>query len=51
MGRFIKNALLALLVGFLIYFLVTRPEDAANIVKGIFAAFEAIPRFFAQLAR
>lgn len=51
MGKLIKNVLLALLVGFLVYYLVTKPEAAAEMVKGVFAFFAAIPKFFAQLAK
>ncbi|HOA88702.1 hypothetical protein [Propioniciclava tarda] len=50
MGKLIKNAIWALIVAFLIFYLVTRPEAAAGIVKTVFTAFDSIGRFFTQLA-
>lgn len=50
MGKLLKNVLLALLVAFLVFYLVTRPEAAAGIVKSVFAAFDSIGRFFTSLA-
>lgn len=46
----IKKIITILVVGFALYYLVTRPEDAANAVRGFFEAFGAIFRFFATLA-
>jgi len=51
MGKLVKNALWALLVAFIIFYLVTRPEAAADIVKSVFGAFDSIGRFFTQLAK
>lgn len=50
MGKFVKNVLLALLVAFLIFYLYTRPEAAADFVKGVFGIFDAVGRFFTRLA-
>lgn len=46
----IKKVFWFLVVGFCLFYLVTRPEDAANAVKGFFGAFESIFRFFTELA-
>jgi hypothetical protein len=51
MGKLVKNALWALLIAFVIFYLVTRPEAAADIVRSVFAAFDSIGRFFTQLAK
>lgn len=40
-----------LVVGFCLYYLVTRPEDAANAVRGFFDAIGGMFRFFETLAR
>ncbi len=51
MGKWIKTILLVLVVGFALFYLFTRPEAAAEAVKNFFGAFEAVGRFFTQLAR
>ncbi|WP_173424973.1 hypothetical protein [Nigerium massiliense] len=51
MSKFLKTLLLALLVAFLLYYLYTRPEEAANFIRGIFGIFDSIGRFFDSLAR
>ncbi|GAA1715482.1 hypothetical protein [Propioniferax innocua] len=50
MGTWVKKIVWALIIGFALFYLVTRPEDAANAVKGFFGAFGAIFRFFTALA-
>jgi len=52
--KWVKRILLGLVVLFALFYLVTRPEDAANAVQGAFAAVwggvEAVGRFFTSLA-
>ncbi|WP_185711104.1 hypothetical protein [Arachnia propionica] len=50
MVGWIKKVLVVLGVSFVVFYLFTRPEDAANAVKAFFGGFEAIARFFNQLA-
>ena len=51
---FVKKALLVLLVGFLIFYLVSRPESAADAVQAVIdaiaLAFRSIVTFFTSLA-
>ncbi len=53
--RWIKRILVFLAVTFALFYLITRPEDAAGAVKGAFVAvgdaFSAIITFFTSLAR
>lgn len=51
MSGAVKKVVVFLVVGFALFYLVTRPEDAANAVRGFFGAFEALFRFFTTLAR
>jgi hypothetical protein len=52
--KFIKKVLLAVVVIFAVFYVVTRPEDAAAAVRNAFRAlgtvFNAIRTFFASLA-
>jgi hypothetical protein len=52
--KWVKRILVGLVVLFALFYLVTRPEDAANAVQGAFAAVwggvEAVGRFFTSLA-
>lgn len=52
--RWIRKILLALVVLFAVFYLVTRPEDAAAAVRGVFdavaKAFTSIVTFFTALA-
>ncbi len=50
MTAWVKKILLALVVAFALFYLFTRPEDAAAAVKTFFGAFGAIARFFTELA-
>lgn len=50
MKGFIQKALLFLVIAFALFYLITRPTDAANAVKGFFSAFESLFTFFATLA-
>ena len=54
MGPWAKRVLLALVVGFFIFYLITNPEGAASAVRTVFAAlgvaFRAIVQFFSSLA-
>ena len=52
--KWVKKFLFVLVVLFAGYYLITRPEDAADAVRGVFlwvaGAFTAIFRFFTSLA-
>lgn len=50
MGNWIKKIIWAMIIGFALFYLVTRPEDAAHAVRGFFGAFGALFRFFGTLA-
>ncbi len=50
MSKLAKNALWALLVAFVVFYLVTRPEAAAAAVKSVFTVFDSIGVFFTKLA-
>lgn len=45
----LKKILLALVAAFVLFYLFTRPEDAADAVRTFFGAFEAIGTFFTSL--
>ena len=49
-GNWIKKILVVLIAAFVVFYLFTRPEAAAEAVKTFFGAFEAIGRFFTSLA-
>ncbi|MBK9157858.1 MAG: hypothetical protein WAV45_06110 [Propionibacteriaceae bacterium] len=51
MGKFIKTLALALVVGFAIFYLYTRPEAAAGVVKAAFGIVDSVGRFFGSLAQ
>lgn len=46
----IKRVLVVLVAAFIVFYLFTRPEAAAEAVKTFFGAFEALGRFFTSLA-
>jgi hypothetical protein len=46
----IKRVLLVLVAAFVVFYLFTRPEAAAEAVKTFFGAFEALGTFFTSLA-
>jgi hypothetical protein len=46
MGRFVKTALIWIAVAFLIYYIYTRPEAAAQFVRTILGSFDRLIRFF-----
>ena len=46
----IKNILVVLVAAFVVFYLFTRPEAAAEAVKTFFGAFEALGTFFTSLA-
>ncbi|NHB85987.1 hypothetical protein G7085_19485 [Tessaracoccus sp. HDW20] len=50
MGTWIKKILLILIVAFVLFYLFTRPEAAAEAVRTFFGAFESIGTFFTTLA-
>ncbi len=50
MSKLLKNVIAALIVAFLIFYLYTRPEAAADVVKTVFGIFDSIGRFFSRLA-
>ncbi|WP_199729758.1 hypothetical protein [Tessaracoccus sp. OH4464_COT-324] len=51
MVSWIKKIVIVLAVSFVVYYLFTRPEAAAEAVRTFFGAFESIITFFATLAR
>lgn len=50
MWNWVKKVLLVLVVAFALYYLVTRPEDAAAAVRNFFGLFESVGVFFSNLA-
>ena len=52
--KWVKPLVLTLVVVFALFYLVTRPEDAANAVQGavdaVFNGAQAVGRFFTSLA-
>lgn len=46
----IKKILIFFVAAFVVFFLFTRPEDAADAVKVFFSAFKALGTFFTRLA-
>lgn len=50
-GAWAKKAAWLLVAGFVVFYLFTRPEDAAHAVKTFFGAFNSIVRFFTELAK
>lgn len=50
MNKFLKTALLVLIVAFAVFYLYTRPEGAAEFVKMVFGIFDSVGRFFESLA-
>jgi hypothetical protein len=51
MNKWIKTGVTILVVAFAVYYLYTRPEAAAEFVKGAFGIFDSLGRFFATLAK
>ena len=51
MLKWLKRALWIFVIAFALYYLFTRPEDAAAAVRNFFQAFKSIGRFFESLAR
>ncbi len=49
MTAWVKKIVLALVVAFALFYLFTRPEEAASAVKTFVGAFGAIARFFTSL--
>ncbi|MDO5678221.1 MAG: hypothetical protein Q4G35_12020 [Propionibacteriaceae bacterium] len=49
MVGWIKKILLALLAAFVLFYLFTRPEAAAEAVLTFLGAFQSIGRFFVEL--
>ena len=51
---FVKKALLVLLVGFIVFYLIAQPESAAGAVRTVIGAvalaFQRIMKFFTSLA-
>jgi len=50
MVAWIKKIVLMMVIAFALFYLFTRPEDAAQAVKTFFGAFGAFARFFTELA-
>lgn len=52
--KLVKRIVLALIIAFAVFYLVTRPQDAANAVQGAFGAVwgagVAVSEFFVALA-
>ena len=51
MSKWIKTIVLVLIVGFCLFYLYTRPAEAASAVKGVFGMFDALGKFFTELAK
>lgn len=49
MGGWIKRGLIVLVAAFALFYLFTRPEDAANAVRSFFGAFSVFGEFFSSL--
>lgn len=47
----VKKILLFLAIGFCLFYLVTRPEDAAHAVRGFFDAIGSLFTFFETLVK
>ena len=45
----VKKILVLLVAAFVVFYLFTRPEDAADAVKTFFRAFESLGTFFTRL--
>lgn len=50
MAKWLKTLLWTLVGLFIIYYIYTRPEAAADFVNAIFNAFDSLMRFFSSLA-
>ncbi len=50
MMGWVKKILVVLVAAFVIFYLFTRPEAAAEAVRTFFGAFEALGTFFTKLA-
>lgn len=50
MKLFAQKAVVYLVVAFCLFYLITRPADAAHAVKAFFGIFESLGTFFAELA-
>ncbi|WP_168197040.1 hypothetical protein [Agromyces laixinhei] len=52
--KWLKGIVVVLVVVFALFYMISRPEDAANVVEGAFGAVvsasEAVGRFFTSLA-
>lgn len=52
--KWVKRIVLALVVVFAFFYMITRPEDAAGAVQGaidaVWGALQAVGRFFSSLA-
>ena len=51
--KIVKRIIIGLVIAFAVFYLVTRPQDAANAVQGavgaVWSAGEAIVQFFVEL--
>lgn len=50
MKAFVLKVVWVLVIGFCLFYLITKPEDAAAAVKGFFGAFNSLATFFTSLA-
>lgn len=50
MMDWVKKVLIVMVAAFVVFYLFTYPEAAANAVKTFFGAFQAIGTFFTSLA-
>ena len=52
--KLVKRIVIGLVIAFAVFYLVTRPQDAANAVQGaigaVWGAAEAVVQFFVELA-
>ncbi len=51
MSKYIRNIILVLVVGFLLFYLFTNPQGAADAVRTVIGWGESIIQFFASLAK
>jgi len=51
MPGWVKKVLSTLVIAFVLYFIVTRPEDAAAVVQGVAGAGQSVVHFFQTLAK
>lgn len=51
MGKLVKKAIAVLIIAFVVFYLYTKPEAAADFLKFVFGIFDSVGRFFTRLVR